>query len=129
MTRHAKTRRLSLDLVQRRSLKRTPYLRIVKTGLTTESISEIIHLSINPFIYAERLFKLVIFSTLLKPLISVAVEKSETKPFLCVFDRLSSLAYKRETPHVIHGWKAYDVSYTCDWESLTLDQWNSSYYT
>ena len=75
-----------------------PYLRIVKTGLTTESISEIIHLSINPFIYAERLFKLVIFSTLLKPLISVAVEKSETKPFLRVFDRLSSLAYKRETP-------------------------------
>ena len=64
-----------------------PYLRIVKTGLTTESISEIIHLSINPFIYAERLFKLVIFSTLLKPLISVAVEKSETKPFLRVFDR------------------------------------------
>ena len=106
-----------------------PYLRIVKTGLTTESISEIIHLSINPFIYAERLFKLVIFSTLLKPLISVAVEKSDTKPFLRVFYRLSSLAYKRETPHVIHCWKAYDVSYTCDWESLTLDQWNSSYYT
>ena len=67
--RHAKTRRLSLDLIQRRSLKRMPYLRIVKTGLTTELISEIIHLSINPFIYAERLFKLVIFSTLLKPLI------------------------------------------------------------
>ena len=106
-----------------------PYLRIVKTRLTTESISEIIHISINPFIYAERLFKLVIFSTLLKPLISVAVEKSDTKPFLRVFDRLSSLAYKRETPHFIHCWKAYDVSYTCDWESLTLDQWNSSYYT
>ena len=93
-----------------------------------ELISKIIHFSINPFTgcISRRLFKLVIFSTLFKPLISVAVEKSETKPFLCVFDRLSSLAYERETPQVIHGWKAYDVNYMCDWESLTLDQWNSS---
>ena len=45
----------------------------------------------NPFIYAETLFKLVIFSTVLKPLISIVVEKSETKPFLCVIDRLSLL--------------------------------------
>ena len=97
-------------------------IRIVENRLTTESNNEIIQLSINPFIYAERLFKLVIFSTLLRPLINVAVEKSETKPCLRAFDRLSSLAYKWETPHVIHGWKAYDVNYTCDWVSLTLDQ-------
>ena len=108
------------------------YLQIVENGLTTESISKIIHLSINPFIYVLedfRLFKLVIFSTLLKPLISVAVEKSEIEPFLRVFDQLSSLIYNRETPHVIHGWKAYDINYTCHWESLTLNQWNSSYLT
>ena len=48
------------------------------------------------------------------------VEKSETNSFLHVFDRLFTLVYKRETPHVIHGWKAYDVNYTCDGESLTV---------
>ena len=50
------------------------YFQIVENGLTEESVSKFIHLSINPFISAERLFKLVIFSTLLKPPISVTVE-------------------------------------------------------
>ena len=76
------------------------YLRIVENGLTTESISKIIPLSIHPFISDENIFKLVIFSTLLKPLISILVGKSETKPFLCVFDRPSSPAYKQETPRL-----------------------------
>ena len=48
--RHAKTRRFSLDLVWRRSLKRMVYVRIVENGLTTESISEIVRLSINQFV-------------------------------------------------------------------------------
>ena len=59
------------------------YFQIVENGLMTELMSKIIHLSINSFISAGRLSKLVIFSTL-KPLISVTVEKSETKPFLHV---------------------------------------------
>ena len=48
--RHAKTRRFSLDFVQCSCLKRMVHVRIVENGLTTESNSEIIQLSINPFI-------------------------------------------------------------------------------
>ena len=48
--RHAKTRHFSLDFVRRRSLKRMVHVRIVENGLAMESISEVIHLSINPFI-------------------------------------------------------------------------------
>ena len=43
--------------------------------------------SFHKSIYIRRkIVQIVIFSTLLKPLISVVVEKSETKPFLHVFD-------------------------------------------